>query len=55
MLSLEVAFRLDFEINLNGSLLFDRDGNYIEDSMEVDETSAPESSGEPVEPDVNMT
>jgi len=28
----DVAFRLDYEINLNGSLLFDRDGNLLEDS-----------------------
>lgn len=28
----EIAFRLDFEINLSGSLLFDRDGNHISDS-----------------------
>ena len=27
----DVAFRLDYEINLNGSLLFDRDGNLIDD------------------------
>nr|WP_320192795.1 hypothetical protein [uncultured Desulfobacter sp.] len=34
----DVAFRLDYEINLNGSLLFDRNGNLIED----EESSAPE-------------
>ena len=28
----EIAFRLDFEINLSGSLLFDRDGNHIGDT-----------------------
>ena len=33
----DVAFRLDYEINLNGSLLFDRNGNLLEDS----ENSAP--------------
>lgn len=27
----DVAFRLDYEINLNGSLLFDREGNLLED------------------------
>jgi hypothetical protein len=32
----EIAFRLDFDINLNGSLLFDREGNYIDDSGEAD-------------------
>ena len=29
----DVAFRLDYEINLNGSLLFDRDGNLIDDDQ----------------------
>lgn len=28
----EVAFRLDYEINLNGSLLFNRNGDLLEDS-----------------------
>jgi len=28
----DVAFRLNYEINLNGSLLFDRDGNLLEDT-----------------------
>ena len=32
-----VAFRLDYEINLNGSLLFDRDGKLLEES----ESTAP--------------
>ena len=27
----QIAFRLDFELKLNGSLLFDRQGNYIDD------------------------
>ena len=27
----QIAFRLDFEVNLSGSLLFDRDGNFIDD------------------------
>jgi len=26
----KIAFRLDFDINLSGSLLFDREGNYID-------------------------
>jgi hypothetical protein len=30
----KIAFRLDFEINLSGSLLFDREGNYIDESDE---------------------
>jgi hypothetical protein len=33
----DVAFRLDYEINMNGSLLFDRNGNLLDDS----ESSAP--------------
>ena len=28
----KIAFRLDFDINLSSSLLFDREGNYIDDS-----------------------
>jgi len=28
----KIAFKLDFELSLNGSLMFDRDGNYIPDS-----------------------
>ncbi|MCP4718620.1 MAG: hypothetical protein GY860_04105, partial [Desulfobacteraceae bacterium] len=30
----KIAFRLDFDINLSGSLLFDRDGNYIDDPVD---------------------
>ncbi|MBU4132856.1 MAG: hypothetical protein KKF12_18720 [Proteobacteria bacterium] len=30
----KIAFRLDFDINLSGSLLFDREGNYIDDSID---------------------
>ena len=36
----KIAFRLDFDINLSGSLLFDREGNYIDESEE-DDTLAP--------------
>lgn len=28
----EIAFRIDFQLNLSGSLMFDRDGNYISGS-----------------------
>ena len=28
----QIAFRMDFDIKLSGSLLFDREGNYIDDS-----------------------
>ncbi len=41
----EIAFRLDFDINLSGSLLFDREGNYINDSEE-DTTLDPEMDQE---------
>ena len=37
----KIAFRLDFDINLSGSLLFDREGNYIDESEE-DGPLAPE-------------
>ena len=37
----KIAFRLDFDINLSGSLLFDREGNYIAES-EKEDTLAPE-------------
>jgi hypothetical protein len=30
----QIAFRLDFDLQLSGSLLFDRQGNYIPDSSE---------------------
>jgi len=45
-----VAFRIDYEINLNGSLLFDRDGNLLEDSeglapdQDLQDDDAPESN-----------
>jgi len=46
----DVAFRLDYEINMNGSLLFDRNGNLLEDSENTspkqdsqDENQAPVS------------
>ena len=31
----QIAFRLDFEVNLSGSLLFDRDGNFIDSRAET--------------------
>lgn len=31
----QIAFRLDFDLQLSGSLLFDRQGNYIPDSPEI--------------------
>ncbi|MFH2091856.1 MAG: hypothetical protein ABIJ31_05790 [Pseudomonadota bacterium] len=32
----QIAFRLDFDLNLSGSLMFDRDGNHILQSDEPD-------------------
>ncbi len=37
----EIAFRLDFEVSLSGSLLFDRDGNFIDEKAEA--SPAPEA------------
>lgn len=31
----QIAFRLDFDLNLSGSLMFDRDGSYIPESGET--------------------
>lgn len=33
----EVAFKLDFDIQLNGSLMFDRQGNHIPESDKIDD------------------
>ena len=41
----KIAFRLDFDINLSGSLLFDRQGNYIDDAREND-TMEPDGNSE---------
>ncbi|MFN2435736.1 MAG: hypothetical protein ABR513_01445 [Desulfotignum sp.] len=45
----QIAFRLDFEFKLNGSLLFDRQGNYIDDPSESSTLLNPET----VENDTN--
>lgn len=45
----QIAFRLDFELKLNGSLLFDRQGNYIDDPS----GSLTLSNPEPLENDTN--
>ncbi|MEX1302128.1 MAG: hypothetical protein AB1Z16_08185 [Desulfotignum sp.] len=39
----QIAFRLDFDLKLNGSLLFDRQGNYIDASLESSTLSNPET------------
>lgn len=35
----QIAFRLDFEINLSGSLLFDRDGTFIDQAPDQEDPS----------------
>lgn len=40
----EIAFRLDFDLNLTGSLMFDRQGNYIPESEESNITDKQEES-----------
>lgn len=42
----EIAFRLDFELNLSGSLMFDRQGNYLPETAEPDmpADSAPDTA-----------
>lgn len=39
----QIAFRLNFELKLNGSLLFDRQGNYIDDPSESSTLLNPET------------
>jgi len=43
----EIAYRLDFDIRLSGSLMFDRQGNYISESDQTfdDEPGEPEAPG----------
>lgn len=47
----KIAFRLDFDINLSGSLLFDRQGNYIDTGENdiLETTKAPEMALEGVD------
>jgi len=45
----QIAFRLDFELTLTGSLLFDRQGNYIDDPS----GSATVLNAKPLENDTN--
>ena len=47
----EIAFRLDFEVNLSGSLLFDRDGNFID--VHDDQEDGIDGSGFP-DPDAAL-
>lgn len=49
----DIAFRLNFEVNLSGSLLFDRDGNLIGKETRTDtnqEKTAREAAGHEVPP-----
>ena len=38
----DIAFKIEFELSLNGSLMFDRDGNYIPDSSDDSADEGPE-------------
>ncbi len=49
----EIAFRLDFKVNLNGSLLFDRDGNLIEEQV-TDESGSKVTDTDEVEPNMDI-
>jgi hypothetical protein len=43
----EVAFKIDFELSLNGSLMFDRNGNHIpddDDKADIDDSNADSKS-----------
>ena len=42
----EVAFRLDFDVRLSGSLLFDREGNHIRSPEDAEEEDPTVSDGE---------
>ena len=49
----DIAFRLDFEVNMSGSLLFDRDGNFIDD--QTDDAVTPEQpSTDEIDLDIDM-
>ena len=45
----EVAFKIEFELSLNGSLMFDREGNYIADNV----GEVPETGEDNIEPSKN--
>jgi hypothetical protein len=51
----KIAFRLDFEVNLSGSLLFDRDGNFIdEDPSSPSETEPDQTASNDLDPDLDL-
>jgi hypothetical protein len=47
----EIAFRLDFDMQLSGSLMFDRQGNYIPEANDEDILEEPDNSTELPDPD----
>lgn len=49
----EVAFRLDYEINIDGSLLFDRNGNLLEDSEKTAPEQYPQDKKAPLGSDLD--
>ncbi len=54
----EIAFRLDFEVSLSGSLLFDRDGNFIDDKAQAPaapETEAASEDFPELEEEISLT
>lgn len=50
----EIAFRIDFQINLSGSLMFDRDGNYISESSDSSPVDIEGSTQELTEPEYSL-
>lgn len=48
----EIAFRLDFDLNLSGSLMFDRQGNYIPEADDDADTEF-EDEDETAQNDMN--
>jgi len=49
----EIAFRLDFDLNLSGSLMFDRQGNYIAETVD-DETEESKEQEVPLTDDLSL-
>lgn len=49
----QIAFRMDFNIELSGSLMFDREGNYIPGSDEIDDTGMEQPAEDTVSDDLD--
>ncbi len=49
----QIAFRLDFDLNLSGSLMFDRDGNYIPFSNNDDTASTEDDATQAEDTDID--